>query len=471
MSNKGNNQRETALRALISRFEDNSPTKNAIFLSQEEFEDLLVYYYGRHDFDRTLEVADLALSQYAFTPEFYKWKALIHKINLQEDEALETLEKLSIYAPKDEESLMLRLEVLTHFEKTKAARGVLDHLHNTVEGNPKLSLLAFFDGLLLLQENRNEESWHALREAVRLDPYQEPALDELLNAVEFDHLRNDLGKFFRYLVDKDPFNSIVWYYLGLWYDDAGREHQAMEAFANARSLDTDNPRYDLEYADKLFDLEHYGRALKVYASYFASGEGEDSYETYMRVGRSYQLLGQLEEAKEAFFRAVKIDPEMYDTYQHLGECFAAQEKWGIAAYNYGRAVEQINHTPECWLGLAMCHATVNEPEEAETAFLRARAMDDRYSDATLAYALFLLETGRELDALQLMHTTLAEYEDEVLLYGTVALHLMANRRKQALEYLNEALARYYDSRQILRDFYPEMEGDREIEAIFSLYRP
>lgn len=471
MSNKGNDQRETALKALISRYEDNNSAKNIIFLSQEEFEELLVHYYGRHDFDRTLEVADLAISQYNFTPEFYKWKALIHKINLQESESLDTLEKLSIYAPKDEEALMLRLEVLTHFEKTVEAREVLDYLQNTIEGNPKLSLLAFFDGLLLLQENRNEESWHALREAVRLDPYQEPALDELLNAIEFDHLRNDLGKFFRSIVERDPFNSIVWYYLGLWYDDAGRERKAMDAFGNARSLDTDNPRYDLEYADKLFDLEHYAKALKVYASYFSSSDSEDSYETYMRVGRSYQLLGMLDEAKEAFFRAVKIDPEMYDTYQHLGECFAAQEKWGIAAYNYGRAVEQVNHTPECWLGLAMCHAAMNEAEEAEPAFIRARAMDEQYSDATLAYSLFLLEQGRERESLDLITGVLAEYEDEILLYGSVAIHLMANRRKTALEYLNEALSKHYESRDMLRDFYPEMGGDREIEAIFSLYRP
>lgn len=471
MSNNGNDQRNTALQALVSRYEQNNPAKETIFLSQEEYEELLVYYYGRHDFDRTLEVADLAISQFAFTPEFYKWKALIHKINLEEQESLDTLEKLSIYAPKDEEALMLRLEVLTHFEKIKDAREVLVYLQNSVEGNPKLSLLSFFDGLLLLQENRNDESWHALRDAVRLDPYQEPALDELLNAVEFEHLRNDLGKFFRYLVDKDPFNSIVWYYLGLWYDDAGQEKKAMEAFANARSLDGGNPRYDLEYADKLFDLDLYARALKVYASYFESGDAEESYETFMRVGRSYQLLGHLEEAKAAFFRAVNIDAEMYDTYQHLGECFAAQEKWGVAAYNYGRAVEQRNHTPECWLGLAMCHAAMNESVEAEPAFQRARAMDDQYSDATLAYSLFLVEQGREREALQLMQSSIDEYQDEILLYGMVTICLLASRRKRALEVLNQALHEFYDDRHLLKDFYPEMEGDSEIEAMFSLYRP
>jgi len=324
---------------------------------------------------------------------------------------------------------------------------------------------------LLMQEGRNQASWHALREAVRLDPYQEPALDELLNAVEFEHLRGDLGKFFSYLLEQDPFNGLVWYYLGLWYDDTGREHKAMDAFANARSLDDSNPRYDLEYADKLFDLEHYAQALKAYAAYFDSGEGEEAYETFMRVGRSYQLLGHLEEAKEAFFRAVKMDPEMYDAYQHLGECFVQQQKWGIAGYNYGRAVEQVNHTPECWLGLAMCHAAMNESNEAEIAFQRALAMDDRYSDGTLAYAIFLINLGREEEAIALMLSSLEQYQDAILLYGTVAVHLMCGKRKLGLEYLNEALQKYYDAKDLLLEFYPEMEGDSEIKAIFSLYRP
>lgn len=471
MSNKRNDQRETALQALVSRYEQNNSAKNVLFLAQEEFEELLVYYYGKHDFDRTLEVADLAISQYNFTPEFYKWKALIHKINLEEDDALDALEKLKIYAPKDEEAQMLRLEVLTHFEKTNDAREVLEYLQNNVSGNPKLSLLAFFDGLLLMQEGRNEASWHALREAVRLDPYQEPALDELLNAIEFEHLRRDLGKLFAYLLEKDPFNSLVWYYQGLWYDDAGQEQKAMDAFANARSLDNSNPRYDLEYADKLFDLEHYAQALKAYAAYFESGSGEETYETFMRVGRSYQLLGHTEEAKEAFFRAIKVDPEMYDAYQHLGECFVAQQKWGIAAYNYGRAVEQSSHTAECWLGLAMCHAAMNEADEAEPAFQRALAMDDRYSDGVLAYAIFLIDQGREEEAIGLVLESLDRYEDAILLYGLVAIYLMCGKRKRGLEVLNEALKKHYDAKALLLEFYPEMEGDREIEAIFKLYRP
>jgi tetratricopeptide (TPR) repeat protein len=471
MSKKRNDQQDRLLEALVARYEEGIANKFDLFLSEEEFEELLIHYFNEHDYDRTLEVADVAISQHSFTPEFYKWKALIHKINLEQEDALGALEKLSIYAPNDEEALMLRLEVLTHFEDRAGARDVLSHLNHLVEASDKRSLLAFFDGLLLLQEGEITESWEAFSEAVRLDPYQEPALDEMLNASEFGTKRSHLGGLLEELLDQDPFNDLLWYYLGLWYDDGQRDMDALDAFANARSLNYQNPNYDLEYADKLFDLDRYEEALKVYQAYFASEEAEDSYETYMRMGRSHQVLGQLKQARQAFYRAIELEPSMYDIYQHLAECFVAEEKWGMAAYNYGRAVEQHGHTADCWLGLALCNAAINEPEEAEPAFLKALELDDRFSDAIVSYALFLIDQGREIDALDLLRESLERYNDASLLFGAVAIHLLCNKRRIALEFLNEALANYYKDHDLLLEWYPALRDDEEVQALLSLHRP
>ena len=470
MSKKRNEQRELALKQLVSRFESNQHRREESFLSEEQFEDLLGYYYDAGDYDQTLYVADVAISQHAFTPEFYKWKALIHKINLQEEEALDTMEKLSIYAPNDEEGMMLRLEILTHFEKTEPAKDLLDILYSRVEGDQKRSLLFFFQGLISLQEGDTDGAWAALMEAIDLDAYQEPALDEALNASEFGHLRGRLGKTLNRVVDKDPFNHLVWYYLGLWYDDGGREYQAADAFAYARSLHGGDARYELDYADKLFDLDHYEAALAAYRSYLSLPEAENSYETFMRIGRSHQVLEHLDAAKTAYFKAIDADPSMYDTYQHLGECFAAEGKWGRATHNYGRSVELPGHTAECWLGYALCLSAVNEPEDAEYAYRKALEMDNRYSDATVSYAIFLADTGREGEGLHLMYETLGTYEDANLAFGMVAIHLICNKRSQALNYLNDALATYYDDRSVLLEWYPDLLEDREVNAIFDLHK-
>lgn len=461
--------RKERLRALVDRYESNGPEQNQPLLAQEEFDDLLNHYYEQEDYDRTLEVADLAVEQHPFCPEYYKWKALIHKINLQEDAAFAALEKLSLYAPNDEEALMLRLEILTHFSRTEDARQLLDQLRPRVSHPRKESLLTFFDGLLLLQEFRYEESFGALCDALRLDPRQEPALEELMNAGEFIPYRRKLLELFDRLLNQDPFNEMLWYYRGLWHDDEGRDEEALDNFGNARALAPGVGLYDLEYADKLFDLERYAEALRAYAAYLRTPNPEESYETYMRIGRSYQILDRIDDAKQAYFRAAELNSEMYDIFQHLGECFALEQKWGIAAYNYGRAVEREGHTPECWLGLGLCHAATNETEEAEFAFQKAIGMDDRYSDAIVAYAVLLVERGEELRALDLINAARDRYEDGSLAFGAVAVYLMSHRRKAALELLTHALTHFYHDHELLTEFFPNLRDDDEVDAIFRLY--
>ena len=470
MNRKSNDQREKALMALVARYEKQALSGDAVFLSEEEFEELLMHYFGKQDYDQTLEVADHAISQHTYTPDFYKWKALIHKINLEEDDALSTLEQLNIYAPNDEEVMMLRLEIFVHFEHHDDARLALDQLYNIVKDDEKLSLLAFFDGLLCMQESRYRESCEALAEAIRLDPYQEPAYDELLNAPELSAFRREVGEVLRQQTELDPFNDIAWFYYGLWHDDGADDLAALDAFANARSLNPDRSSYDLEYADKLFDLEMYEPALQAYNAYFESDESEESYESCMRIGRSYQLLGHITEAKRAYFRAVELDPQMYDIYQYIAECCVAEEKWGVAAYNYGRAVELPNHTADCWLGLALCSSATNAPLEAEQAFLKAIEMDDQFSDAYVSYALFLVENGRELDALTMLDDVAENYEDAALDYGRVAILMLCGRRREALAALHEALASAYEDHELLFHWHPALEDDEEVKALLQLHK-
>ncbi len=469
MNRKSNDQREKALMALVARYELTAQDGGTLFLAEEEFEELLVHYFGNQDYDQTLEVADLAISQYHYTPDFYKWKALIHKINLEEEEAMATLDQLNIYAPNDEEVMMLRLEVYVHFEHQEDARKALNQLYYIVDGDEKLSLLAFFDGLLCMQEHRFRESFEALSEAIRLDPYQESAYDELLNAPELLPYRQEIGAMLRRQTDRDPFNDLTWFYLGMWYDDTGNDLEALEAFGNARSLNDGRNAYDLEFADKLFDLEMYEPALTAYQAYFESEEAEESYETCMRIGRSYQMLDDMANAKKSYFRALEIDPEMYDIYQYIAECCVAQEKWGVAAYNYGRAVELPNHTADCWLGLALCSSATNSPLEAEQAFLRAIELDEQFSDAYVSYALFLVEIGRELDALRMLEEAAASYADGALAYGRVAILMICGRRKQALALLHEALSDYYEENDLLFNWHPDLMEDHDIQQLLKLH--
>lgn len=470
MSNQHNNRRERALQKLAARFEANSLKGQEIFLSEEEYEDLLSYYFGMEDFDRALSVADQASGQYRFTPEFYKWKALLHKINAHEEAALAALDQLSIYAPADYESLVLRLEILVHFDHRDDARATLDQLTPMAEYPDQRSGLIFYDGVLLLFDGQIKEAYTAFTEAIRLDPWQEASLAELLDNEAFNKYRPRLAGLLAELTNENPFNDLIWFYLGLVRNEIGEDIGALEAYGYALALNDSRPDYLLEYADKLFDLERFEQALSIYQRYLKLPEAEQSYETNMRMGRSYQLLERYEEAKNCFLLALEVEPGMYDIYQHLAECCVAENKWGMATHYYERAVGCENTSADCWLGLACCSVTTNEPQRAEEAFLKALKMQPTRSDAHVTYALFLVEQGREREALSVIENARDNYYDAALAYGAVAVNLVSNRRREALTFLSEALSTFYDEHVYLLEWCPELMDDSEIVAMLQLYK-
>ncbi|MEL6357237.1 MAG: tetratricopeptide repeat protein, partial [Bacteroidota bacterium] len=414
MSKKHNNQRDRALKQLAEKFEAGSRRGENTFFAEEELEDLLSYYFGLEDFDLALSVADLAISRYKFTPEFYKWKALLHKINAQEEGALRALDQLNIYAPSDVESLMLRLEVLVHFDRREEARDTLNLLVGLISGNEQRSVLVYYDAVLLMLEGDIQEAFNAFCESIQLDSYQEAALAEVTDNPVFSSYRKQFLSFLSRQLNRDAFNDLLWFYRGLVYDELHQDIDAIEAYGYALALNDQRPDYSLEYADKLFDLERFDEALAAYLRYLRLPESEHSYETSMRMGRSYQMLDDYASAKQCYLRAADLEPGMYDIYQHLGECCVAEESWAKAADYYEQAVKCNNHTAECWLGVAYCSATTNENERAEEAFLKAIEMSPTHSDAYVTYALFLVDQGRERDALAVVEEARGKYYDAAL---------------------------------------------------------
>lgn len=470
MSNHRNDQRDLALKKLAERFEGNYQRGQAIFLSQEEFEDLLSYYFGHEEFDQALAVADVAIGHYKFTPEFYKWKALLHKINAQEEAALQALDQLTIYAPADVESMMLRLEILVHFDHRDDARETLDQLTSIVDNEEHRSGLVYFDGLLLAQEGQIAPAFTAFCESIRLDPLQEAAMAEIIENIDFHGRMSSFVALLDELLAEDAFNDLLWFYLGLAQDILQRDLGALEAFGYALALNDQRPDFIIEYADKLFDLDRYEEALDCYQRYLKLPEAEHTYETSMRMGRSFQMLEDYASAKDCYLRAVEAAPEMFDIYQHLAECCVAEEKWGAGLHYYERSIKCPNHTAECWLGVAYCSATMNEPVRAEEAFQKAIKMQPANSDGYVTFALFLVEQGREIDALNIIEEARTQFYDSALAYGTVAIYLVCNKRREALMHLSEALSEFYDEHIYLMEWCPELKDDQEIMAMLQLYK-
>lgn len=470
MRNHRDEQRDQALKQLAERFEKSSQRGQAIFLSQEEFEDLLSHYFGFEDFDAALAVADVAITQYRFTPEFYKWKALLHKINAQEEAALQALDLLATYAPADVEALILRLEVLLHFHLQDQAYQTIAELNDLVDTNEHKSGLQYYKGILYLVQGNVKSAFRAFCASIQLDPEQEAAMAELVENSVFHDRIGKIIPILQKLLDEDPFNDLLWFYLGLVHNIEENEAASLDALGYALALNEHRADYAVELADRLFDLEQYDECLAAYKRFLEMTEAELSYETCMRMGCAYQKLEQNKEAKTSFQKATELAPNMHDGYTHLAECYMEEEQWQKAIRCYEQAVKCRYFTSDCWLGLAHCYIATEEIEKAEEAFEKASKMPDNISQSCVLYALFLVAQNRTEEALEIIEKARAEHQDPTIAYGAVAVYLASNHRKTALSYLIDALSEYYDEHNFLLEWNPDLLEDPEIAAILLLYK-
>jgi len=103
-------------------------------------------------------------------------------------------------------------------------------------------------------------------------------------------------------------------------------------------------------------LYEQGRYADAIAQFRLAGEDPRSSSraaAYANMGRSYQALGQLEEAQQAFSRSVRIDPDAVEPLYELARLHLAMGELRSAQRYYQQYLERIGQqTPRSiWLGI------------------------------------------------------------------------------------------------------------------------
>ena len=70
-------KRDQALHELVAEYEQSSRQGLRVFLGEEAFQQLLDYYEEEEQLEKAIEVSDLAISQHAYSADFYLRKAYL----------------------------------------------------------------------------------------------------------------------------------------------------------------------------------------------------------------------------------------------------------------------------------------------------------------------------------------------------------------------------------------------------------
>lgn len=459
-------RRDLTLRNLITDFEHRYDQGILEFMDEKTLNQLIDHYEKEANFDKAIEVVDIALEQFKYRSEFYIAKARLLINDNQVDRGIEWLESAELIAPYEREIVILKIKAYSVKKQFDRAEQLISDIKGFAVKDDLVDILIaesyYFEHL------RDYHGMYAvLKDCLRIDYTNSEALDRFVLAVELSKNFKDSISFNAALIDADPYNHLAWYNIGLSYYGVWEYEKAIEALEYSFIIDPNFEQGYMECAEVCLQEKLYQKALEIYKD-VDERFGPDQ-DVMINIATCYMKLDQVLDAKIVLLKALKMDAHNDEIYFLLGECFALNNNWYSAINAYLKAIEIDSEREEYYLALAKSYVSVEEYNKATINFNRACQICNEESLYWKEYACFIIKMGLYKEALLILD----EAEDNTfgpdLLYCRAITLFFMKKKKQGLKILIEALQEDFSQHRIIFELAPELEIDQEINAMIKYY--
>jgi len=162
-------------------------------------------------------------------------------------------------------------------------------------------------------------------------------------------------------VEQSPDSEPAWYYLGVARFRQGNDSGALEAFVKARDLTPGRSGPTL-FIGQVYERQGaYMEALRAYQKELSLRRGQGEGEVQCAIGRTYALMGRLDDAYESLTKAVRLEENFVEAMYWMGQVHTAQEAFSDAE----RIFDKARQTLQDWQDtkrLLESEPLIHEPE-------------------------------------------------------------------------------------------------------------
>jgi len=167
----------------------------------------------------------------------------------------------------------------------------------------------------------------------------------------------------------------------------------------------------------------------------------DDADAYYSIGIALQKQNKLEEAIEAYSKALAIKPDYADAYYNMGIALQKQNKLEEAIEAYNKALAIKPDYADAYYNIGIALQKQNKLEEAIEACSKALAIKPDYADAYYNMGIALKDQGKLEEAIEAYSKALAIKPDYADAYYNMGNALKKqNKLEEAIEAHNKALA-------------------------------
>ena len=178
-------------------------------------------------------------------------------------------------------------------------------------------------------------------------------------------------------------------------------------------------------------IEAYKKALSIKPDYA---------EAYNNMGVTLQEQGKLKEAINAYKKAISIKPDYAEAYNNMGNAFKLQGKLDDAIEAYNRALSIKPDYADAYNNMGIALKEQGKPEESIEAYNRALFLEPAFSEAYYNMGNVLHEQGKLEEAIEAFNKALSVNPFNSPDYGRIDHIPRAQRKLLAEAHLNKGFA-------------------------------
>ena len=388
--------------SLIKRFEAMMVKSESAFFDMEEFMDIISYYTDNYQYNKALQAVSVAKKQYPFSTEILLMKANVLFKKDKKNEALKILKDIEPLESQNPELHFLKGNILIRDKKIPEAMRAYKKSLEVVDDEDLDTFLFSISGYLM-SNDYFKEALVFFEQLISMGYDDEDVLNDVSLCYEKIKDYKKSARYMSRILEDNPFDEMMWDYLGGLYLKDNQQDKALEAFFFAFALDEDS-HTSVEHIAEIFqqkgDTEN---ALKYYHFLLSKYPEEVNY--HLSVADIYVQTKQYDKAKEHYLVVLDKEPKHSEAFYGIANIEFHKQNLNKALDMIYVALLYDTNNPKYFNLRGKIRLAQGQKEKASDDLEKACSYSDTKSEFCRDYLALLVET-EFVDMLDLLSSLL-----------------------------------------------------------------
>ena len=352
---------EDDIKDLLKRYENLKAGRAQGFLYEDAFERIIDYFDEQDEFEQAMEAVDVGLEQYPYSSALIIKKADLLISGRQYREALDYLDKASIFDNTEIDIYILRTDAYLALDEQEKAVELLEEAIQIFEGEERINLLFELSDVYDDYE-AFDKIFDCLKLILECDPNNEEALFKICFWTDFTGRNEESIRLHQRIIDEYPYNELAWFNLAAAFQGLKLYEKSIDAYKYAIVI---NEKFDYAYrnmADAYIRIRKYKDAIEALEKVVELARPEDV--IYEAIGHCYDKIANYAQARFYYRKASHLNQDDAKLYYKVALTYMNEGQWEKATKYLDSALRISSNNREFNLAMGDCYKNLDNIEKA-----------------------------------------------------------------------------------------------------------